>query len=315
MVPARCEQRYVSQLAREIDLVFRPRHIQPHRHHVGERNGGGVARKRGAETTVSARIERNKSVAPHGDSLSMSVGDELDCRGDDRRIGKGAPMASTDALDRPGRRLAQHKAAIDAAVKAGVRHVVYTSMPKPEDSPLLLAPDHAGTEAALAESALPGWTVLRNHWYFENLFMSLPQVLASGQWYSAAGDGRIAHIARDDLARAAATALAGTAEGKTTLTLSGGRAYTTAEIAALVSQTVGKPIQVVPVPVEGLVQGMVGAGLPEPLARVFASFDTNTAAGRVAEVNGDYRALTGVEPTTFEQWLAANKTALTGSTA
>jgi NAD(P)H dehydrogenase (quinone) len=220
-------------------------------------------------------------------------------------------LISTDALDRPGRRLAQHQAAVNAAVKAGVQHVVYTSMPEPEGSPLLLAPDHAGTEAALAASALPGWTVLRNHWYFENLLMSLPSALASGQWYSAAGDGRIAHIARDDLARAAATALT-SSTGRSTLTLSGARAYTTAEIAARVAQAVGKPLQVVPVPVEGLVQGMVAHGLPERLARVFASFDTNTAAGRVAQLTGDFRALTGVEPQSFEAWLAQAAPALAG---
>ena len=71
-------------------------------------------------------------------------------------------LISTDAIDRPGRRLAQHKNAIDAAVQAGVSHVVYTSMPEPEGSPVVFAPDHAGTEAALAASTLPGWTVLRN---------------------------------------------------------------------------------------------------------------------------------------------------------
>ena len=219
-------------------------------------------------------------------------------------------LISTDAIDRPGHRLAQHQAAIAAAARAGVRHVVYTSCPEPHDSPLLIAPDHAGSEDALAASALPGWTVLRNHWYFENLFMSLPSVLASGHWYSAAGDGRIAHIARDDLARAAAVALAGGGEARRTLTLSGARAYSTAEIAALVAQTLGRPIQVVPVPVEGLVQGMVGAGLPEPLARVLASFDSNTAAGRVATVTGDYQALTGQAPQPFEQWLQANRVQL-----
>ncbi|QNH19109.1 oxidoreductase [Xanthomonas sp. SS] len=219
-------------------------------------------------------------------------------------------LISTDAIDRPGHRLAQHQAAIAAAARAGVRHVVYTSCPEPQDSPLLIAPDHAGSEDALAASTLAGWTVLRNHWYFENLFMSLPSVLASGHWYSAAGDGRIAHIARDDLARAAAVALAGGGEAKRTLTLSGARAYSTAEIAALVAQTLGTPIQVVPVPVEGLVQGMVGAGLPEPLARVLASFDSNTAAGRVATVSGDYLALTGQTPQPFEQWLQANRAQL-----
>lgn len=219
-------------------------------------------------------------------------------------------LISTDALDRPGHRLEQHRAAIAAAERAGVRHVVYTSCPEPRDSPLLLAPDHAGTEDALAASALPGWTVLRNHWYFENLFMQLPSTLASGHWYSAAGDGRIAHIARDDLARAAAVALSDDGDTKRTLTLSGARAYSTAEIAALVAQAVGKPIQVLPVPVDALVQGMAAGGVPEPLARVLASFDANTAAGRVATVSGDYQALTGQAPQPFEQWLQANRAQL-----
>ena len=216
-------------------------------------------------------------------------------------------LVSTSTLDRPGHRLTQHKAAVEAAVQANVKHVVYTSMPKPEGSPLLFAPDHAGTEAALAASALPEWTVLRNNWYFENLLMSLPSVLHSGKWFTAAGDGRVAYIARDDLARAAATALAGATKGRTKLTLTGSKAYTIAEIARLVSQTVGKPIEVVPVSVEELIRGMVAHGLPEPLARIFASIDSHIAVGGLAEVTGDYEALTGVAPLPLEQWLAANK--------
>lgn len=216
-------------------------------------------------------------------------------------------LISTDSLDKPGHRLAQHKAAVEAAVKAGIRHVVYTSMPKPETSPVLFAPDHAGTEAALAASALPEWTVLRNNWYFENLFLSLPSSLASGNWYSAAGEGKIAHLSRDDLARAAATALSGATHGKTTLTLTGAKGYSTAEIAALVAKTADRPLAVIPVPVEGLIQGMIAHGVPEPFARVFASFDTNTAQGGLADVSGDYRKLTGAEPQSFEVWLSNNK--------
>jgi NAD(P)H dehydrogenase (quinone) len=177
---------------------------------------------------------------------------------------------------------------------------------------VLSAPNHAGTEQALAASVLPGWTVMRHHWYFENLFMAMPQVLATGQWYTAAGEGKVAHIARDDLALAAAMVLAGDETGRTSHTLSGAQAYSTAEQAQLISQAVGKPIQVVPVPLEGLIQGMVGAGLPQPLAAVFASFDTNTAAGGVAEVTGDYRLITGRDPQPFVQWLAANAESLKG---
>lgn len=220
-------------------------------------------------------------------------------------------LVSTDALDRPGLRLTQHRNAVNAAKKAGVNHVVYTSMPNPETSLVLFAPDHAGTEAALAASSLPGWTVLRNHWYFENLFQSLPSVLAAGgQWFSAAGDGKLANISRDDLARAAAVVLAGSAGGKNVYTLSGGEALTTAEQAKAIAASIGQNIAVIPVPVEGLVQGMMGAGLPEPIARLFASFDANTAAGQVGNVTEDYRRITGLAPQTFAEWLAANKPAL-----
>ena len=76
-------------------------------------------------------------------------------------------LISTDAMDRPGHRLEQHKNAIAAAEKAGVEHVLYTSLPKPDTSAILFAPDHVGTEKALADSGLQGGTGLRNNWYFE----------------------------------------------------------------------------------------------------------------------------------------------------
>lgn len=221
-------------------------------------------------------------------------------------------LISTDAMDRPGRRLEQHRNAIAAAEKAGVEHVLYTSMPKPETSAVLFAPDHVGTEKALAASGLKGWTVLRNNWYFENLLHSLPHAIKSGTWYTAAGEGKIAHIARADLARAAAAALASGNGGTNTYTLTGGQEFTTGEIARLVSDTVGKPIAVVQVPLEGLVQGMVGAGVPEPVARVFGSFDTNTAQGGLSGVTGDYKKLTSNDNTPFASWLAKNKQAFLG---
>ena len=174
-----------------------------------------------------------------------------------------------------------------------MKHLLYTSMPVPETSAVLFAPDHLGTEKAIAASSIPGWTILRNNWYFENLFFSLPQALASGTWYSAAGDGKIAHIARADLARAAAAALAGSTTGKTIHTLTGTRGYTTAEIAKLVSDAVGKPLTIVNVPEDALVQGMTGAGLPEPVAKLFASFDTNTRQGGLSIVTSDVKSLTG----------------------
>jgi NAD(P)H dehydrogenase (quinone) len=218
-------------------------------------------------------------------------------------------LISTSAME-PGLRIKQHLNAVNAAEKAGVGHVVYTSMPNANKSAVLFAPDHAGTEAALAASKLKGWTVLRNNWYMENLFFSIPQALKSGTQYSAAGQGKTAYIARDDLARAAAAVLASDKGDKTTYTLSGAHEYTIDDIAKLVSGATAKPLNVVHVPVEGLLQGMIGAGLPEGMAHMFASFDTAIAQGDLSGNAGDYKALTGVEPQGFENWSKANAAAL-----
>jgi NAD(P)H dehydrogenase (quinone) len=224
-------------------------------------------------------------------------------------------VVSTDALDEEGKRLRQHVAAVKAADAAGVKHILYTSLPEAERALISFAPDHAGTEKAIAESSIPGWTILRNNWYFENLFYSIPHAIASGQWYSAADDGKIAYIARDDLALAAAVALASDFAGKRTLTLTGKEVLSNEDIAALVRLATGRPLQVVNVPVEGLIEGMKGAGLPESVARVFASIDTNTKGGFLAGIHDDFRALTGREPQPIQGWITANASAFAASHA
>lgn len=215
-------------------------------------------------------------------------------------------LISTNVLDRPGVRLAQHETAVAAAKRAGVGHVIYTSMPQPEGSPIPFAADHLGTERALAASGL-AWTVLRNAWYFENLAFSLPNALVSGKWYTSAGDGRTAYLSRDDCARAAAYALAGHATAGTVYDITGSVALTNAEIAAAVSEALARPLEVVDVSDDELVAGMVGAGLLQPVARTWASFDTATRLGKFATVSDAVERLTGSPPETFPAFLAASK--------
>jgi NAD(P)H dehydrogenase (quinone) len=215
-------------------------------------------------------------------------------------------LISTDALDRPGRRLEQHVRAVAAAEKSGVKHILYTSMPRPETSAVLFAPDHLGTENAIKASTISGYTILRNSWYMENLFHSVPAALKSGSMYTSAGQGKIAYIARADLAEAAASALASSDTSKQTYTLTGTEAFTTEEVASLVAAATGKPLAAVQIPLEALIEGMTSHGVPEPVARVFASFDTNTAQGGVSDVTGDVKKLTGRDLVPFKTWLKAN---------
>ncbi|MBN9549659.1 MAG: NmrA family NAD(P)-binding protein, partial [Alphaproteobacteria bacterium] len=84
-----------------------------------------------------------------------------------------ALVISTNELMIQGKRREQQLAAVSAAGKAGVAHILYTSLPNPEPgSPILFAPDHYDTEQAIKASGVP-YTMFRNGWYDENLFMSL----------------------------------------------------------------------------------------------------------------------------------------------
>lgn len=219
-------------------------------------------------------------------------------------------LVNPEAPDAPGRWLDQHRKALAAAVRSGVDHVTYTSMPAPFGSSFFLAPDHAGTESWLEQCGIRSWTVLRNHWHFEHLLPLLPSVLQSRRWYSAAGQGRVAHVAQSDVALAAAEVLYSAAAGQATFTLSGPRAYTASEIARLVGQVAGLPIDVVPIAADELGGVLEASGLPTPLARLYASLDENTAAGRAAVVTEDLSRLTGRRPQRFEPWLDCHRAAI-----
>ncbi|OBZ93936.1 nucleoside-diphosphate sugar epimerase [Pararhizobium polonicum] len=220
-------------------------------------------------------------------------------------------IISTDALDEPGKRLRQHLTAVAAAKKTGAKHILYTSMPNPETSVIPFAPDHLGTENAIKATGI-AYTILRNGWYMENLFLGLPHAVADGKWYSASGTGQLAHIARADIAKATAAALASGSTESVTYTLTGETKHTVDQIAAIVSTITGKPLEVVHVTDEQLAGGLKAAGLPDFLIPVIVSFDTNTREGHIDLVTGDAAKLSGAKLTALEDFLEASKSVLLG---
>lgn len=218
-------------------------------------------------------------------------------------------IISTDALDQPGHRLKQHKNAVQAARQAGARHLLYTSMPQPDDSLIPFAPDHRDTEQAIRDSGL-SWTLLRNSWYLENLLGSLPAAIESGRWFTAAGDGQVAQVSREDCARATAAALAAETPLEGVFDITGPELLTTAEMAAIASDVLERPIEAVAVNDEQLVQGMVDAGMPEAMAAFWATFDANTRAGKVAIRTDAVERLTGTPAQSLAAFLEQHKTLL-----
>jgi NAD(P)H dehydrogenase (quinone) len=218
-------------------------------------------------------------------------------------------LISTDAVDRPGRRLGQHKAAIAAARAAQIRHVVYTSMPNPADTLVTFAPDHLGTEQALAESGL-SFTILRMNWYMQNLLTGLSQALTSGQWHVATGEGRVGYVAREDCASAAAAALTAGDEKGARLDVTGPEAFSMSQIASIVRELTGRPLAVMQQTDDEKRRALGPAGLPAPVVELIVSIDASIRAGKLDVVSNTVQKLTGKAPKTLRDFLAANKSVL-----
>ncbi|CAK4072269.1 unnamed protein product [Aphanomyces euteiches] len=201
-------------------------------------------------------------------------------------------------------------AAVDALAKAGVKHVVYTSLQGLDKSLFRGKTKHEATEVALKSGKI-SYTILRNGLYFDNCIRAIGDVVKTGEWFSASKDGKASLISRDDLARAAATALASDSSDNVTYELTGPEALSVDEIVAQISETVEKPIQVIQVSVSDLSKGIAAAtGLPSFIADILASLDASIAAGVAGDVTDDYEKLTGVKAQTHLEWLAANKSFL-----
>ncbi|GAB2663498.1 SDR family oxidoreductase [Kribbella swartbergensis] len=192
-------------------------------------------------------------------------------------------------------RLAQHQAVIDAADEAGVALLAYTSVLGGPEADFDLAADHIATEQAILDSGLT-YTFLRNGWYNENYTDQLPVQLEHGV-VGSAGDGRIGSAARRDYAAAAAVVLTGEGHEKKAYELNGDTSWTLTEYAAEVSRQSGKDVAYTNVSAEEHVGVLVGAGFPEPVARVFAGVDNAIERGLLAGRGSDLTRLIG-RPTT-----------------
>jgi NAD(P)H dehydrogenase (quinone) len=215
-------------------------------------------------------------------------------------------VISSDRIDVPGLRIRQHRAAVDAAKRAGVKHLLYTSMLNPSGSFIPFAPDHLETENAIEASEM-GFSILRVSWYAENLLASLPGILASGKWFTSAKDGRINHIPRLDVARAAAGALASRNGVRERFDITGPAPLRIAEIAAIASGIAGKPIEVVQVSDGQLAAGTRAAGVPEAFIPLVVGTDANIRAGKFDVASDAVKRLSGTAAPSLRDFLAANK--------
>ncbi|WP_299481077.1 SDR family oxidoreductase [uncultured Roseibium sp.] len=189
-----------------------------------------------------------------------------------------------------GKRVAQHKAVIDAAKSAGVGFITYTSLLNVPRSSLVLGAEHIETERLLTESGIPH-AVLRNGWYVENYAGTIAAALEHGAVAGASGDGKTSIAGRDDYAEAAARIVSGDDLSTRALELAGDQAVSLADIAAEISRQSGRQIPSQNLAEEDYAGVLIGAGLPEGIAKAIADAGRGAAQGEL--FNGS-TALNGI---------------------
>lgn len=204
----------------------------------------------------------------------------------------GAEKVLLVSSNEVGQRAAQHQAVVEAAKKAGVRQLVYTSILRADTSRMALAAEHKATEEAIRASGV-SFTFLRNGWYVENYTEHLAPALAHGALVGSAGEGRIAAATREDYAAAAVAVLTGTGHENQVYELAGDAPFTLAELAAELTRQSGKNVVYQDLPPEQYKGILTGAGVPAAFAGVLADSDVGITRGELNDTSGTLRRLIG----------------------
>lgn len=216
-----------------------------------------------------------------------------------------------------GHRIVQHAAAIDAALRAGVKHVVYTSyFGSDAGNTALVCIDHHGTEEHLKRSGLK-WTILRDGMYADSMVnAAMPGALASGRWVTCAGEGKVNLVDREDCIECAVAVLTSSGHENRLYNILGPDLWSFPDMAALASEVTGKSIVVSQVTEAEMYAYLDAAGIPRNALKEFnvggfewcsedmISFERETRNGKFALLGDDVRTITGRAPKSFRTFVA-----------
>jgi NAD(P)H dehydrogenase (quinone) len=256
---------------------------------------------------VGRQVERLRDLAERGVTVRQADFDRPDTLA---AAFDGAEQLLLVSGSEPGRRVAQHQNAIEAAAAVGVGLLAYTSILHGDRNLVPLAAEHIATEELLRASGLPV-TLLRNGWYLENYTVQLADALDRGVIIGNAGDGRISAAGRADFAAAAAAVLTTDGHRGAVYELAGDQGFTMTELAAELTRQSGTQVAYRDLPQAEHVAALVGAGLPEPVAQLLAGIDAGISRGALFDDGGDLRRLAGRPTTPLADAIAATLAART----
>jgi NAD(P)H dehydrogenase (quinone) len=273
--------------------------------------GGRIARALADLGTSQRLIVRSAARAPELDGAEVRevAGGYADPDGFREALTGARTLFLVSAEEAPDR-VAEHRAAIEAAAAAGLERIVYTSfLGAAEDSTFLLGRDHWATEEAIRATGL-AFTFLRDSFYMDFIpYFAGPERTFRGP----AGDGRLSPVSRDDVAAVAVAVLSnpGAHDGRI-YGLTGPELYTLTEAAERLTAYTGEPYSYVEETDEEAWASRRPSGAEDWMIEGCISTYTAIADGSLDRVTGDVEAVTGRAPLTLEATLDAHPELLSG---
>ena len=221
----------------------------------------------------------------------------------------GATSLLIISTDLVGERVAGHKAAIAAAVDAGVGHLLYTSAPKADPhAPHPILAEHGQTEAAMAASGVK-WTSLRNSIYAESLKNFVDALLINEQLLIPEGSAKHSWVTREDCARAAAGALLGKLAISGPVDVTGPEALSFADVAQRLSSISGQTITAQVLPNDEITARIVAKGVPAEAAGFIVGFVSLIAQALPTAPTDIVEQASGTKPSPVDEVLRSVVTA------
>lgn len=206
-------------------------------------------------------------------------------------------------------RILQHTNAVQAAERAGVKFIAYTSLANATESKNLMAPPHVETEAAIIRTGIP-YSFLRNNWYLENEIGSIQGAMAGAPWVTSAGEGKVGWALQQDYADAAAAVLVGNGHENTVYELSG-PLLTQEELVSALGAILGKEIPVQQVSDEKYAEIMKGLGLPDFVIPIVVGIQESIRNGSLEVEKNDFEKVLGRPVTPINEALTQLVNAIT----
>jgi uncharacterized protein YbjT (DUF2867 family) len=274
--------------------------------------GGAVARGLAERGVAQRLVVREPARAPRFDGAEVSraaaYGD-----GDAMRAAlEGAETLFLVPAEESADRVTQHRAAIDAAVAAGVRRIVYLSfLGAAADATFTLARDHWATERHIRESGVR-WTFPRMSLYLD---FTVRMVGCDGVIAGPAGDGRAGMVTRADVADVAVALLLADGYDGAIYDVTGPEALTMGEIAATLGELTGKRITFKDETLAEARASRASYGAPAWQVDAWISTYTAIAAGELDVVTDTVQTLTGHPPASLADFVRAHPGCLEQVTA